>query len=354
MAGLSAERREPDVLHAGLTRWFTHHRLAADDVVLSPFEENPISGFSSESRLFTLRTTRGRHTAVEELVLRMPPAGGGLFPEYDLSRQATTQNVLHDAGIPTSAPATYEPDPSWLGAPFVIMPRIAGHIPTDFLYPVKGWLKDCLPDHQERCYTEFVRALVAIGRVDAAGLPVESLLRPQGAGLAGEIAWWSDYLLWATDGSPQPLMADAFAWVRSTTPTENRVGVVWNDARFANAIFDDRGTVVGVLDWEQGSLGPAELDIGFWLATRRQAADAVGIDQDPELPGFATRESTIAALEAGFGRALHDLEWHETFAMIRMGTCIVATQSLLRRTDHSDHPFLRAPPLPEWTIAALS
>jgi hypothetical protein len=80
----------------------------------------------------------------------------------------------------------------------------------------------------------------------------------------------------------------------------------------------------------------------------------VGVSTDPELPGFTTRAETLDHLEAGLGRPLRSIEWHETFAMVRMGTCIVATQSLLRRAGQSNHPFLSASPLPDWTIEAIA
>ncbi|WP_264992128.1 phosphotransferase, partial [Mycobacterium montefiorense] len=52
----------------------------------------------------------------------------------------------------------------------------------------------------------------------------------------------------------------------------------WGDARLSNAIFDDTGQIVGVLDWEQACLCPAETDFAWWLATRRQTMEVNGID----------------------------------------------------------------------------
>ena len=74
---------------------------------------------------------------------------------------------------------------------------------------------------------------------------------------------------------------------------------------------------------------------------------------DPELPGLLDHAASIARVEAGLGRRLRDLDWHETFAMVRMGTCIAGVQRVLRRSGQEDHLLMQAPLLPDWTIAVV-
>jgi aminoglycoside phosphotransferase (APT) family kinase protein len=357
MAGLSQERRDVEALTAGLTRWFRARRHD-EGLRLGPFALNKSSGFSSESLLFEVFA--GGADKGEGHVLRLPPAGGGLFPEYDLERQAATQELLAAAGVPAPSPSVFEPDESWIGTRFMVMPRIAGRLPGDYVYPVKGWLKDAGEAHQQACYESFVDTMVALHSVDVTEHDVAFLHRPNGVGLTAEIDWWSDYLDWALDGDvgpgsgdPDGQMADAYRWVRETAPDDDHLALGWGDARFANTIYDDAGTVVGALDWEQACLAPPEMDVGFWLATRRQSAEVVGVTTDPELPGFLDRDETLARIETGLGRPLDSIGWHETFAMVRMGTCIVATKALLRRSGQHDHYLLGAPLLPPWTIDAI-
>ncbi|MGA3256241.1 MAG: hypothetical protein ABSD32_19430 [Mycobacterium sp.] len=107
------------------------------------------------------------------------------------------------------------------------------------------------------------------------------------------------------------------------------------------------------MDWEQACLCPAETDFAWWLATRRQTMEVNGIDADPELPGFESREQVIHRYEEMIGRPLHALRWYEIFAMVRMGCCILRVQSLLRSTGQADHGFTKAPVMPAWTIAAI-
>ena len=138
------------------------------------------------------------------------------------------------------------------------------------------------------------------------------------------------------------------------SPTETAdLSVCWGDARLSNAIFDDSGQIVGALDWEQACVCPAETDLGWWLATRRQMLEAQGLDMDPELPGFDSRDQVIGRYEEMLGRPLRDLRWYEMFAMVRMGCCIVRTQVLLRSIGQADHFLMRAPILPAWAVAAI-
>ena len=129
------------------------------------------------------------------------------------------------------------------------------------------------------------------------------------SGNSAELAWWHEYVAWGTDNQVPAVMTEAFDWLR-TPPTgaePSDLTICWGDARLSNAIFDDAGQIVGALDWEQACLCPAETDFGWWLATRRQMLEVNGVEADPELPGFDSREQLIRRYEEMIGRALVDL-----------------------------------------------
>ena len=150
-------------------------------------------------------------------------------------------------------------------------------------------------------------------------------------------------------------LSDAFGRLDRNLPTESGpLAVSWGDARLSNTICDDSGAIAGVLDWEQACICPAEADLGWWLATRRQMLESQGIQADPELPGFDSRARLIERYEELIGRPLHNLDWFEMFSMVRMGCCILRMQMLLRRLGLTDHAFLRAPLLSAWVIETIS
>jgi aminoglycoside phosphotransferase (APT) family kinase protein len=91
-----------------------------------------------------------------------------------------------------------------------------------------------------------------------------------------------------------------------------------------NLLVDDDANVVAILDWELAAVGPAELDLGWYLALDALQARFV----KTTLPGFPDRAGTLAAWERGVGRAAVDVSWHEVFALVR-STAIHDHQSRL-------------------------
>ena len=73
----------------------------------------------------------------------------------------------------------------------------------------------------------------------------------------------------------------------------------------------------------------------------------------PNSRGSWIRAESVARIEAGLGRRVRDLLWHETYAMVRMGTCITATQALLRRSGQDEHFLLDDPVMPDWAIRVI-
>jgi aminoglycoside phosphotransferase (APT) family kinase protein len=347
MAGIALIQRDLADTRARLEAWFSH-RYGGEAAVSELQAANRAAGWSSESLVFAADVAG--HSS--EYVLRIPPAGGGIYPEYDLDAQTRTQELLHQHGIATPSPIVYEPDESWIGSRFLVMPRIVGHTPSDTTYATRGWLHDAGPQVQRRVHDSFLQTLAALQRV-----PVDEatwLHRPTGTGVSAELAWWQEYAAWGTDNQIPDVMTEAFDWLRRHQPEQiGDAAVCWNDARLSNAIFGDDGQIVGVLDWEQACLCPAETDFAWWLATRRQMLEVNGIDADPELPGFDSREQVIHRFEEMIGRPLVALEWYEIFAMARMGCCIMRTQALLRSIGQNDHFLTRAPILPAWTISTV-
>ena len=349
MAGISLAQRDLAETRTRLADWFTD-RFGGAVSVSELQTANRTSGWSSESLVFGVERDGA---AAADYVIRIPPAGGGMFAEYDLAGQTRTQELLHGYGIATPSPIHYEADPEWIGSPFMVMPRIVGHTPSDTTYATKGWLHDAGPAVQRRLHDGFLGTLAALQRVPVAEAPW--LRRAQGDGTTGELAWWRDYLDWAADNDAPDLMVRAFGWLERNQPAEpGPPAISWGDARLSNTICDDSGTIVGVLDWEQACICPAEADFGWWLATRRQMLEVQGLQADPELPGFDTRERVIRRYEEMIGRPLRDLGWYEMFSMVRMGCCIQRMQVLLRRLGQTDHGFMHAPLLPAWVVDAIS
>ncbi len=343
---IASDARDDETVRRGIERWLGAHDPEAAPVVVAPLTR-PTSGLSSDTCLVEATLPPG---TVRSYVLRLPPAGEGLFPEYDLEHQVLVQNALHAAGIP-AAPARFEPDRSWVGAPFMVMPRIAGRLMTTHpSYVAAGWPASATRAEQQRVAERFLSTLGALHALDPSAVPAPYAAGDPLAGdpLAGEVARWRGYLEWAAGERAVPgYLLDALAWVESTIPVSPPSSVLWGDVQFANCVFHDDGEVAALLDFELTGVGPAELDLGWFLALHEMTvATAGGVD----LPGFGDRAGMLAVHDAAAGRRSTDLHWYEVFALVRSGAIMVRIARLLAARGVDDSWLTRANP----TEAALT
>jgi len=335
-----SEARDLELLRAGFTRWLRARRPGAPDFRVEPIGQ-PSTGLSSETLLVDVEWSNGgpvdgqaRH---ESLVARLPPNGDGLFPVYDLAGQARVQQIVSAAGLPAVVALAVELDESWLGAPFLLMPRVAGRvIRNDKPFLRTGWLAESSSDDQARLHAGFLDLLAGIHRIEVDTtldfLPGADLVRSHHT-LAGELERWTGYLQWAAAGDAPAVFTDAVRWCADRLPDpEPPASLLWGDVQLGNILVADDMSVAAVLDFEMASVGPAELDLAWHLVLHQMTVDRCGGD----LPGFPDRDATVVAYEARLGRAVADLRWFEVFAALRSGAIMVRAARLLARLGIDD------------------
>jgi aminoglycoside phosphotransferase (APT) family kinase protein len=314
---IASGARDDELIRAGIERWVRVHEPGCEQATVAPLTR-PAAGLSSDTAFVTATAPSGD---TRELVVRLAPAGEGLFPGYDLALQVARQEALHAVGVPT-ARARHEPDPSWLGAPFMVMERVPGHVlATNPSYLRTGWLVDGGELRQRQVIASF---LVHLGRLHRIG--------PERVGAEAEpldvtVRHWSGYLDWAAAGGgvPEPL-ARARDRCLTTVPTVDApASVLWGDVQLANCVFADDGEVAALLDFELTGAGPAEVDVGWFFALHDMTVATSG----PDLPGFGDRASMVTAYESALGRSLAPLAWFELFALLRSGSIMVRIARLL-------------------------
>lgn len=307
--------RDDEVIRAGIERWLRAHDPHLADATVAPISR-PAAGLSSDTAFIHAVTESG---TVAEFVVRLAPAGSGLFPEYDLRGQADVQNRLGDLGIPVAHPVRYEEDSSWLGDPFMVMPRVAGRVLAR-TYLAEGWVADGAPNFRRDLVLGFMRVLASVHcRAPVTG--------PAGDPVARAFQQWSEYLEWATgDGMPLEFMHDARDWCGDHRPRlDVPLSLLWGDVQLTNAVFATDGSVAALLDWEMTGTGPPEMDLGWFLALHEMTIEQHG----STLPGIPTRAEIIAVYEADLGRPVQDLRWFEAFALMRSGSIMIRMARLL-------------------------
>jgi aminoglycoside phosphotransferase (APT) family kinase protein len=124
------------------------------------------------------------------------------------------------------------------------------------------------------------------------------------------------------------VFSEGVDWCRSHLPeSEPPASLLWGDVQLGNVLVGDDMRVAAVLDFEMASIGPAEVDLAWFVVLHDMAVDRCGGD----LPGFPGRAATIAAYEALLGRPVADLRWYEAFAALRSGAILVRAARLLAR-----------------------
>jgi aminoglycoside phosphotransferase (APT) family kinase protein len=304
-------RRNDDELTRGFTAWCAHQWPDAGYEIAQL--DRPRAGWTNETLLVT---TRGRATGGERgerrFVVRLPPAVP-TWPVYDLAAQARVLEALAPGAVPVPGVVAYEADAQWLGTPFLVMSHEPGR-PGPEAPALDPWVIESDPDTQRRMHNAFVDVLAAIHRVNWRDAALDRVLRGGERSLVKEVAWWTDYVDWASDGTPTAALAGAIEWCAATMPgTEPPASLCWGDARIGNVLYADDRTVASVLDWEMATIGPAEMDLAWFLSLDDLTTHFV----KRTVPGFLARADVLSRYEAALGRRVVDLEWHEIFALVR-------------------------------------
>ena len=254
-----------------------------------------------------------------ELVVRVQSPDQQLFVAPDALRQAAVMRGLAGRpGVPVPRIWFTEPDPAVLGAPFYVMERVRGRVPGDVpSWHARGWTVELSPEQRRTLHDNGLAALVALHRVDwRDGL---AFLEPEGDGTAldrylAQLERWYDWCGPSRRFGPEILDA-GLAHVLRHRPADPGEGVVWGDARPGNICFADDLSVAALFDWETATIGPAGIDLGWWLMFERYLCEAQGLTR---LPGVPDRAETIARYTGLGGVPVPDIDYYELLAGVVM------------------------------------
>jgi aminoglycoside phosphotransferase (APT) family kinase protein len=313
--------RDPLVVGDALARWMS--KRIGEDVRLI-HAEHPTIGYSSETVLVDLLWPTDDDEELggskQEFVVRLPPPTTGTFRDYDLGQQVAAQLAAGAAGVPIASPELVT-DPQWLGTPFVVMPRVRGHIIGEVAV-LDPWLLSHSERKRAQLHEAFVNAVAATHRADT-GATVGVPARDNGA----ELDFWADYLDWSSSGAPVPALVEALDWCRAHRPAAESEPVLrWGDVRLGNVIFGHDLQPLAVLDWDMASVGAREHDVAWFTSIETTTRTLLG----RHLAGFPDRDGTIARYESLSGHRLRDFDWYETLALLR-STAIMTRIGYLHR-----------------------
>lgn len=243
--------------------------------------------------------------------------------ETDRGREYAIYRALAGSDIPAPRALWLEEDPAWLDRPFFVMERI------DNCFSAPQALVDPrMARIQPRVAEQKMAILARIHRLDwqerglaELGVPVS----PSGCA-PRELAHWQ-HVLKQEAVEPQPVLQAAITWLRAhLPPAAHHIALVHGDYRTGNFLFDRRGEVRGILDWEMAHLGDPLEDLA-WLSLRvwRYA-------RDERIGGLLDRDEAYRMYEAAGGVAVNRtaVHWWEILGNVKMAViCLTGGRSFV-------------------------
>jgi aminoglycoside phosphotransferase (APT) family kinase protein len=292
-------------------------------------------GWSRQAYVLATATAAG---ATREFVVRVKPEGALL--DTDLRQEFEVYRLLGARGIAVPAVYAYEAGDNAFGGPFFVMDRAPGSSPNVWRRRDRAEL-EANWEAGGSLAEDLLDSLVRLHAIPAADAPPVLPRRDFEAAVAhweevqGQMALVRD-----------PIVEDAYAWLRDREPDPAEPAIVHGDYRIGNCLNQD-GRITAILDWELSYVGDPRYDLGY--ISLDYEAGAFTRPGSPLLGSIAEREWFFDSYEARSGRPV-DREVVRTYAVLAdlMLTAILTTGIRMYVDGRSDDVRM------VWTRFALS
>ena len=291
------------------------------------------TGIANETILFDAHRSTGANTGGAEGFVARLATPDSLYLDDDLAQHYRMYETFSAIdSVPTPSVVGYEPDAARLGAPFFVMERIDGDIPTDSPHwTAEGFLHDATPAQRRDLWERTVRVMADLHRVDPA--PFDFLRTDATAsGLGDSLDYWSRALAWAAPDGPLPVVEACAEWLTANLPTPV-TSLSWGDSRMPNVIYRDF-TPVGLLDWDLVSLAGPQADLAWWIIMDDQA--------DSTLEGIGDADDLVELWQDTTGWKATDLHWYLVFSTYRLAAIFSRLFGMMVTQDHMTAEDARA------------
>jgi aminoglycoside phosphotransferase (APT) family kinase protein len=293
--------------------------------LVAPLRFSLISGGHSNFTYFV-------HDAVgATVVLRRPPLGARQSGAHDMGREFTVIKALGPTPVPVAAALALCEDESVNGAPFYVMGRVMGKV-VDNPERVETFFPT--PTPRRRASEQIVDVLADLHAVDIDAVGLGTMARRDGF-LDRQFKRLS--AVWEQNRTRDlPLMDEVRDRLIQRKPEQRYTGIVHSDYRMGNVVFDESGTLTGVLDWELWTLGDPLADVGFLLNNWYEPLEStpqVWMEVPPTMAGgFLTRADVQARYVARTGFDLSEIEYYRAFQHWKIA---VIAEGVKRRYEHA-------------------
>ena len=323
-------KTDPEAVGQVLATSLARHRPGATEVTVGDVVIPQSSGMSNDTVLFTARWKEARRSLERRLVARIAPTGPSIFVHPRLDVEASVISALAKSTVPVPDLLIYETDLSALGAPFLVMGFVEGRAASDDPpFTATGWVVDLDAAARRTLAQRGLEAIAAIHAFDWRTGGLADLDR-SGDGrsplrvVMDDIREFYD----ATSADlANPTVEAGLDWLEANWPeTESEPVLTWGDARLGNLLYGDDLAVNAVLDWEMVTIGPRELDLGWWTFLLRHHTDGIGV---PLPAGLPTSEESVTYYADLTGHHPTHFRFYEVLAGVRLSILTQRAASLL-------------------------
>lgn len=313
----------PDRITTQLQNWLASEKPDWRDIRVRPLDVTLGAGFSADIFFVDVDYADQAGPQNQTLVVRRQPMDLEVVFGSSLALQGKMMAALDARGdLPVPPWIGMHLDPDILGLPFLVMGKVEGECAKQKPnYNVEGWLVDMTPEQRKRSFTNAITAFASLATIDWRD-GFEFLVQPENGkpGLDQYVGALEAWHKAAGRGRPMPIVDTAVAYVRANMPADAGVNVLWGDPTPSNVMFAPDGSVNALIDWELAALGPAELDLAWWLYFDDLFGRRFGVARLEGLPG---KEETIAIWETASGQEARHLDYYDIVAALRMALVAV-------------------------------
>ena len=306
---------------------FLAPRLEGDD----PIDiERHAFGHSNQ----TFYVTRGGR----RYVLRRPPDGPLPPGTHDMHREYRVLAGLAGTGVRAPRAVLMCEDVSVLGVPFYVMERTDGVVIRNDMPAALDTSAD-----RRRIGEELVDALVELHAVDRSAAGLADLGKPDGF-LERQVRRRREQLaMTVAHTRPRPDLEAVAAWLAENVPVSPAPTVVHGDYNLHNVAFAPASParLVAIYDWELATIGDPLTDVGWMIATWREADDPENVLDDlamTRLEGFPSRAELAARYEERSGRTFAHPTFYRVLALFRLAVALEGLYAL-HLAGTSDDPW---------------
>ncbi|SEB64984.1 Predicted kinase, aminoglycoside phosphotransferase (APT) family [Rhodococcus koreensis] len=269
-------------------------------------------GFSAELLTFDLTYEKDGAERTEGMVVRIEPNEKyQLFLDTNFEEQYRVMEALgRHTATPVPRTVGFESNREFLGARFYVMEKACGETGQIGL----EWVSAIGEEGREMLWWNGLAAMAEMHRADPERLRLDFLEQPERGSdpIDQQLHYYWEYYNWVRGGESYPIIEVALEWLQRSKPLVlPPKGIVWGDARRGNQLFTSDFACSAILDFEQVCLGPAEVDLAWWLEGEHQTSEWMGMSAP-------TVEETTSRYAKLLGREIADIGYYMVFASLRL------------------------------------